>query len=134
MMRAVILAVVLAVSGCAVQSQRLAANALATGANAVAAAAAHREVQEGLSLMRSIESQAEGEAVADAVEARWEPFWFAFDAFADLHAAWVKGLREGRPAGPELLAAVYELWCRLQRDGEEHGIDVPAVIPCGVAP
>ena len=106
---------------CTPQAQAVAADTVATVANAAIDPLLTAYEAEGNAAIQRAETVEELMLAIPATRDRWQPVWAALRAFAIAHDAWATALERGQDGD---LAAVQAAWCALRAMALEFGVRV----------
>ena len=106
---------------CGPRAQVVAAQTVATVANAAIDPLMTAYEAEGDAAIQNAQTVEELMSAIPTVQERWEPLWQALRAFAIAHDAWATALEQGQEGD---LEAVQAAWCALRAMALEFGVRV----------
>ncbi|MEM6791542.1 MAG: hypothetical protein AAF715_28755 [Myxococcota bacterium] len=129
-MAAVVVMMGVALPSCTRRAQAITADRVAYAVDTAGGVLAEAERDEGLAEIAKASTRAEGVAAADAVRARYEPVWAAYNALESAHVTWVGIIQSGGKVTEGVVASVLRSWCTLSALLAELDHPLPAILPC----
>lgn len=113
--------------GTMVRGQAVAAQHMATAANAGLPLLREGYAAEGLQCVEDAVDEDEARECIAGVRRRWAPVWRAWDAWSGAHDAWASSLEAGYPGDQSILRGLGSLYCSLEGESAALGVDLDHV-------